>query len=330
MKKRILLTALLLPSLMFTSPVNAADIVSGETYSGFSGGTGSVMYLAGTGSEVKSAINNVFKNNTATSWGGAAYVTNAKLEIDGSTFANNTASWAGAIASGTNNSNLVINNSVFENNSALAIGAVGVFKNATITNTQFVGNKATDATDDGAGALFVGSEGAIAKLDNVIFQNNTSANSGGAIGTRVGQNANGSKNDNSAAVLNITNSTFEGNTAATTGGAIDNHFYSAASGIAISTFKNNSAASGGAIYNHGDKDIQGNAANLKVMDTVFAGNSATKSGGAIYSAADMQLTNVEFEGNNAGSWGGAAYVTNGTLTIENGTFANNTENWFLQ
>ncbi len=324
--------------------------VTNSTFEGNSSLSGGAIF---TESDMQIG-NAVFDGNSATEWAGAVYVTNGALTVENGTFTNNTAGWGGAIIAGTNNSNLVINNGTFENNSALAYGAVGVFKNAAFTNSKFIDNKATDANDDGGGAMFVGSEGAIAKLDNVTFRGNTSASSGGAIGTRVAENANGSKNDNSAAVLNITNSTFEGNTAETTGGAIDNHFYSAASGISNSTFTGNSAAQGGAIYNHGDTDNQGNAANLRMDSVTMTENSATGNGGAIYNEADMSInnltatgntsggsggviyakglvadavtkvTNSTFDGNSADSWGGVAFVTNSKFDVENSAFTGNT------
>ncbi len=300
--------------------------VTNSTFEGNSSLSGGAIF---TESDMQIG-NAVFDGNSATEWAGAVYVTNGALTVENGTFTNNTAGWGGAIIAGTNNSNLVINNGTFENNSALAYGAVGVFKNAAFTNSKFIGNKATDANDDGGGAMFVGSEGAVAKLDNVTFRDNSSESSGGAIGTRVAENANGSKNDNSAAVLNITNSTFENNTATTTGGAIDNHFYSAASGISNSTFTGNSAAQGGAIYNHGDKDTNGKAANLKLENSVFTGNTA-ETGGAIYTEAAASISGSTFDGNVATSAdGGGAIkiavendVADNLVTISNSSFIGN-------
>lgn len=292
---------------------NAANAtINGSEFTGNkSDGNGGAIFANGADSSaITEIIGSTFTGNTAANgYGGAAYVTNSTMKIESSDFNNNSALYAGALTSGTNNSNLVINNSNFTGNSAEWIGAVGVFKKAEITNSKFENNSATSATGEGGGAMFVGSEGAIANLDNVIFKGNTSASSGGAIGTRVAENDNGSKNNNSNAVLNISNSTFENNTAATTGGAIDNHFYNDANGISNSTFKNNSAKDGGAIYNHGDTDNQGKAANLKIDGGSFEGNSATGNGGAIYNAADATIKDASFTNNTASEKGGAIFAT---------------------
>ncbi|MBE7709619.1 MAG: hypothetical protein E7Z93_04135 [Cyanobacteria bacterium SIG32] len=342
MNKRLLLTALLLSSLTISGHAYGAErVVVDETtsasvisqaISGISttGSSGGAMLVKGAVQAATANItNSTYTGNSSDSWGGAAYVTNGTLDIKGSTFENNLASAGGALAGGTNNSNIIIDNTNFTTNKADWVGALGVFKNAKITNSTFTGNQATDATKEGGGAMFVGSVGAVAILDNVTFTGNTSASVGGAIATRVGENANGTHNNNSAAILNITNSTFEGNTAATTGGAIDNHFYNENNGITNSTFKNNYAANGGAIYNHGDEDLHEKAANLKVTGGTFEGNyTTTGNGGAIYNAADATISGVEFKDNYAAAGNGGAIFANGTASsavteIINSTFTGN-------
>lgn len=272
---------------------------------------GGAVFVKGNGSGViTDIINSQFDGNKADSaCGGAIHATESTLNIVDTTFANNTAAWYGAVSTGITTTLSISGDTVFDTNSALAGGALGVFGKAEIKDAIFKNNEATAPDDDGGGAMFVGSEGAVAVLDNVTFTGNKSESSGGAIGTRVGENASGSHNNNSQAVLNITNSTFDGNTAATTGGAIDNHFYNENSGITNSTFTNNSAKDGGAIYNHGDLDNQNKAANLNITGGSFTGNTATGNGGAIYNQADATIKGVEFSGNKAESgYGGSIYV----------------------
>ncbi len=284
--------------------------------------------------------NATFKNNIAINTssrdadGSAISVKNGTVNIIGSTFENNVADQGTinqyASRGGERVSVINIDESIFKNNEALSVGGIGIFNKSNIKNTLFEGNKATDANDDGAGALFVGSEGAVAVLDNVTFKGNTSASSGGAIGTRVGKNSSGTHNNNSQAVLNITNSTFEGNTATTTGGAIDNHFYNNQNGITNSIFKNNSAKDGGAIYNHGDKDNQGKFANLNITGGSFVDNIASGNGGAIYNQADATIKGVQFTGNKAeNGFGGAVYVnTRMTPSLVNDATTNISESVF--
>jgi len=313
MKKGLLATALMVSALSvsnaaFSQQTNVSSIV-GQTIAGqsFAGSGGALLYNSGS-NKIENAT---FTGNTSTgeNFGGAIHVTSSTLEILKSEFNGNTAYAGGAVTSGTNESNLIIEDSKFTENFAEAFGAVGIFKNATIKNTTFKGNYTTNAAEDGGGAAYFGAKAAVMTLDNVTFESNTSASSGGAIGTRQAKN-----NDLHDAILNITNSTFTGNTAATTGGAFDNYFYNNTS-VANSTFTGNKAASGGAIYNHSDKDITGNFAKLAITGGSFNKNEATSNGGAIYNQGNLNITGSEFTNNKAGNFGGAIY--NSTLMDKN-------------
>lgn len=276
--------------------------------------------------------NSTFTDNQALKYiGGAISVANGKVSIDNSNFTGNKAAWGGAIYTYTGNKKgveVAISNSLFEGNEALSVGAIGNFASTkldpkggmTLTNVTFKDNKATDASDDGAGALFVGSE----SKTNVIgstFTGNTSASVGGAIATRVAQNANGTKNNNSAGTLDITGSTFTSNIAATNGGAIDNYFYNSKNSagtvyIANTSFSSNQANSGGAIYNHSLTDNQGNGGNMTLLNATFTGNTSTSNGGAIYNEAVMALNGTtSFTTNSAGGQGGAIFNQGGTVNI---------------
>lgn len=257
--------------------------------------------------------------------GSAVSVKNGLVNINNTDFRYNKANWGTVYQYASQNGNRVskidIDGSLFEYNEALDVGGVGIFNEGEITNTTFRANKATSPTGDGGGAIFVGSEGAIAVLDNVIFEYNTSATSGGAIGTRKSTNPDDTKNDNSAGILNITNSTFTGNEAATTGGAIDNYFYSGAS-VSNSTFEGNSATQGGALFNHNDKDKNGNASNIDIADSSFSENTAVD-GGAIYAQSDLTIKNSSFNKNSATDMGGAVQITGGNILIESSEFKEN-------
>ena len=91
---------------------------------------------------------------------------------------------------------------------------------------------------------------------------------------------------------------------------------------------------------------------LQAIDTVFRDNSATTSGGAIYSEGDLtlnrvslvnnsaderggainvfggtaDLTNVTVSGNRAGNSGGGIIATGGSLAVNHSTIANNDAN----
>ena len=329
MKKGLLATALMVSALSvsnaaFSQQTNVSSIV-GQTIAGqsFAGSGGALLYNSGS-NKIENAT---FTGNTSTgeNFGEAIHVTSSTLEILKSEFNGNTAYAGGAVTSGTNESNLIIEDSKFTENFAEAFGAVGIFKDATIKNTTFKGNYTTNAAEDGGGAAYFGAKAAVMTLDNATFESNTSASSGGAIGTRQAKN-----NDLHDAILNITNSTFTGNTAATTGGAFDNYFYNNTS-VANSTFTGNKAANGGAIYNHGEKDTTGNFAKLAITGGSFNKNEATTNGGAIYNQGNLNITGSEFTNNTAGNYGGAIYnatkvgdtYTGGVANISGAKFSTN-------
>lgn len=263
--------------------------------------------------------NSKFINNKAEAVNGdsgAVSVQNGNTIITGSTFEGNTAGLGGALYAYTGNRHYVkvqIKDSVFKNNigttTTAGDEAGGAIVNVAsghrndgdagmwIDNTTFEGNKAVNA-NAGGGALFAGSE-ARTNVTNSKFIGNSSETVGGAIATRVAQNANGTKNKNWG-FIDIIGTTFEGNTAAKTGGAIDNYFHdsdtkSGSVWVSKSAFNNNSAENGGAIYNHGDKDLNDLGGVMTIADTTFNGNKATSHGGAIYNEGKVDGSNARAE-----------------------------------
>lgn len=292
----------------------------------------------------KNISNNDFKyaegrTDKNKAFGGLAFVDRAKLTVVDSVFDNNTFDYVGGVfATGVNDGSVLdISGSTFSNNHNLydggAIGGYGVLK---VTNSTFVGNT-TDLTKDaegnytvavednlpvGGGAISFGavSSSDIASINDTKFINNVSGINGGAIGTRLGKNAN-----NSAAKLNIS-ATFEGNRAYQNGGAIYNTFYAnngleLGDGVTVAgNFTKNSAGeNGGAIFNDGAKDKIGNAGGvMTIRDSVFGENTAKAWGGAIFNSGTLTLGDgVSFAGNSA-NFGGAVW-NQGTLKAEAGT-----------
>lgn len=286
--------------------------------------------------DFKSAEGRTDKNKA---FGGLAFVDRAKLTVMDSVFDNNTFDYVGGVfATGVNDGSVLdISGSTFSNNHNLydggAIGGYGVLK---VTNSTFVGNT-TDLTKDaegnytvavddnlpvGGGAISFGavSSSDIASINDTKFINNVSGINGGAIGTRLGKNAN-----NSAAKLNVS-ATFEGNRAYQNGGAIYNTFYAnngmgLGDGVTVSGkfTKNSAGKNGGAIFNDGAKDKIGNAGGvITIRDSLFSENSAEAWGGAIFNSGTLTLGDgVSFTGNSA-NFGGAVW-NQGTLKAEAGT-----------
>lgn len=302
----------------------------------------------------KNISNNDFKyaegrTDKNKAFGGLAFVDRAKLTVVDSVFDNNTFDYVGGVfATGVNDGSVLdISGSTFSNNHNLydggAIGGYGVLK---VTNSTFVGNT-TDLTKDaegnytvavednlpvGGGAISFGavSSSDIASINDTKFINNVSGINGGAIGTRLGKNAN-----NSAAKLNIS-ATFDGNRAYQNGGAIYNTFYAnngleLGDGVTVAgNFTKNSAGeNGGAIFNDGAKDKIGNAGGvMTIRDSVFGENTAKGDGGAIKNTGTITISgNSSFIGNHSDEYGGAIQ-NGGNITISGAEFDSNTSEKF--
>ncbi|WP_428045944.1 autotransporter outer membrane beta-barrel domain-containing protein [Candidatus Avelusimicrobium fimicolum] len=272
-----------------------------------------------------------FTNNTANA-GGALFL-RGNTTISDTEFTDNKAlnseAGAGAIylalhKKGNPLNTLTMNNVSFTNNQALAStaeggGAVGLFSKADLNDVTFTNNKVEGGTG-GGGAMFLGAESLVTLTKNT-FKDNTSSSNGGALATREHNLAN-----NQYAKLDILASSFTGNKATEKGGAFYNTFYNSntkegAVFISDTSFANNGAEKGGAIYNNGETDQGGKRASLTIANSTFEGNSATKHGGAIFNATKAVLN---LEGNNTFADNTANGVANdiyndGTLNINSGT-----------
>ncbi len=238
---------------------------------------------------------------------------------------------------------------VFENNTAKYDGgAIGNYGGAIIAdNVTFTGNKAQTGSSDsqaiGGGAISLGID-AHTTITGSTFTNNTSGYSGGAIGTRKTLQDSEVADAETRNSLTIENSVFKGNEALGTltdtsdknllssgnGGAIANTF--ATTRISGTTFDGNKALnSGGAIFNMPFENAKSTAfydvgGAMTLSDSTFSNNSAGKNGGAIFNGGDMTIDGGSFSNNTATSYfsGGGAIFNQGSLTINNGTvFENN-------
>lgn len=357
LRKCAYLNAIVLTAAMIATPTMAAapapvdGVVSGQT---ISGETKTAYNLGTLGSDL-TIENSTFKNNTSTGSGGTSWATGGHtLTVENSTFTeNSTTTYGGATGVGTTGVAINISDSTFKNNSSLYDGgAVGVYAGAVITNSTFEGNTAALDNDGnsvdysgeayiGGGAISLGSlsSTSIGTITGTTFKNNKSGKHGGAIGTRIAENPNGSKNSNVDAKLDI-EGTFIGNSAELSGGAIYNSFYAdnglgKGNGVTVSgIFENNTAGgNGGAIFNDGAKDTSGNNGGvMTVSNSTFTGNQATQ-GGAIYSGnsvtndtgkASLTVKNSTFTGNKADYFGALVSGTKTLKTeIENTTFKGN-------
>lgn len=323
----------------------------------------------------------VFKNNTA-KYDGGAIANFGVLDIDGATFEANKSQTettdsqpvgGGAISLGIDSKTTIKNTKFVNNETGFNGGAIGTrrtINNGDITNgshenhsliisdSAFIGNKATGTTTDRAdNELQGGNGGAIAnsfnntQISNTVFEKNEAINGGAVYNQSLYNTNNQAQETDKGGDIKFADVTFDGNKASTNGGAIFNDANTNAelsgtvvfsgneagnaggailnsnggtiASITNSIFKNNTSTNGGgaAIYNKGGEIAE-------ISNTVFEGNIAEKgNGGAIFNggttAANITLDNVRFIGNQAANGSGGAISTSGVVNIANATFENN-------
>ena len=250
----------------------------------------------------------VFKNNAGSS-GGAIYLYQAQLSVDGYTFEGNTAkNNGGAIYQDTGASDVTASNTTFKSNTADENGGAICIKGNVLNleNCLFEGN----VTRLQGGAIYQLEGTPKVTASNTTFKSNTANGHGGAMYLARGE-------------ADIKDSIYEGNQAAKDGGAIcTEEAGKVPLTIENTTFKNNKANTGGA--------VRQSAGTLTVTDCTFETNQSTSTGGSIVlnknSEAVIKGTDeakAVFK-NNAGSSGGAIYLYQAQLSVDGYTFEGNT------
>lgn len=294
----------------------------------------------------------VFKNNTA-KYDGGAIANFGVLDIDGATFEANESQTettdsqpvgGGAISLGID-SKTTIKNTKFVNNvtgfNGGAIGTRRTINNGDITNgshenhsliisdSAFIGNKATGTTTDQAdNKLQGGNGGAIAnsfnntQISNTVFEKNEAINGGAVYNQSLYNTNNQAQETDKGGDIKFADVTFDGNKASTNGGAIFNDANTNAELSGTVVFSGNEAGNaGGAIF------VADASSSMEIASgAVFKSNSA-KLGGAIYNKGNLgTLDGVTFEDNTAETNGGAILNSNGgkIASITNSIFKNNT------
>ncbi len=259
---------------------------------------------------------------------------NATILAD-SVFRGNTAQVGGVLATSGNTAEratlTIEKGTEFTGNTALYDGgAIGNYGTLIADGVSFIGNTAQimhaqDGRPIGGGAIALGAASAT-MITNSMFQDNISKLNGGAIGTRMPLNVDGTKTNNSAATVDIT-AIFQDNHADQHGGAIYNTFYNDVKYDGL-FYSNSAGADGGAIYNDGTTaDITGNKGGVITVSGGFggagAGNSAGSDGGAIYNnEGQMTVVDATFNSNTAAEYGGAI-MNRGEMTVSGSEFVNN-------
>lgn len=280
-------------------------------------------------SKVNFGDKTVFDGNQAQYAGGAVYNWNPDGEGlsvgDESVFKNNASVQGngGAVAN-FDGSFTAGNNVSFSGNSAIK-GNGGAIANMTFTEGK------TASVTVGSGASFVGNNaylgGAVYNDASLTIGVDATFDGNGSLDTTYAGGA--IYNAGTGTVNEIVNATFNGN-AAQYGGAINNSGVVASElgqiSVTSSTFSNNQAKNGGALRNQGEFTLKGTSG-AEVVDSAFSGNIA-ENGAAVWNGERGQMTIDEttFDSNVAtgGLGQGGAITNNGTLSLSNSVFSNNT------
>jgi predicted outer membrane repeat protein len=236
------------------------------------------------------------------------------LTVNAVTFDSNTSGGLGGVIYAHDDAVVDIDDSLFSNNTGGSGVAINISGDLTVRNTVFRGNNGPDPGDSGAVAyVFQGSNTNDALFENVRFDQNTAAGSGGAIrflGRKLridGLIATANESSGHGGVLyvpgtsgitsiEIVNAIFDGNKAADDGGAID--------------------------FRGGDSDT------LNIQHTSFVNNTASDWGGALtITGGQADITNSTFSGNHTNNIGGGLHLFAADgLTVRHSTFSGNTAN----
>lgn len=272
-------------------------------------------------------------------------IQNGKAPGPNGHFSNET---GGGILARGQGTTLTVINSTFQNNTVTSIdgsdiagGAIYAFGlyEAVISGSTFTGNTASNGGAIGGLASGI-------RIYNSTFTNNEArGQSGGLRGHGGAINMDGvtnSQNPDSNKLYHICGSTFSGNKAYTQGGASNSVFSDNKGSKAIiekSSFLNNQTTSpdagqGGAIFHMEDEHAGGsNEDNFDILHSTFAGNSAFRQGGAVWTLIEgnVRVENSTFANNRtedqALGMGGGIAINRGNVTFTNVTFSKNYA-WF--
>jgi predicted outer membrane repeat protein len=265
-------------------------------------------------------------------YGAALYGYLATVSIEGSSFADNAASYAGGALYAWDSGTVTVSNSTFEGNTSTSGGAFSVTGSGSaldVSDSSFTANLASYS-----GGAIVMESGTSFTLTRSEFQSNVSAQYGGAVYAQLVRSAtlDGSTFEanesgrggglyilgtSSAYTTSITDSRFEGNVATLgSAGALD--LSTSAVSLSRSTFVGNEGIQGGALSASQNAPFSASA-------NLFCGNLSTGDGGAVYmgnSTAETWSNNL-FVDNVSGDRGGALASTSSNLYFRNNTVVGN-------
>ena len=308
--------------------------------SNFIDGYGSGGHIYGTGSTLTVSVS-IFSGGEAAYYGGGLYLVDSSLEMDGSTFSDNSTTSddygrGGALLLDTTST--TIENSYFTDNSAGSDGGTIYFDGTADLALANVTVSNSIAVEQG-GALYVSNDTGSISIDDSSFSGNYAGDVGGAVAitgdaryldvndsvfeeNEADEDGGGIYSDDSAEVA-VTDSTFTSNVASSTGGAINSTDY-ATLHIDGAVFETNYAQYGAAVY-HRERG------ELVIKDSTFEANEGDYAAALRWygdsGSARASIEGNEFNNNVVTSWGGAigAY-DGGLLSIIDNSFTGNSAN----
>jgi predicted outer membrane repeat protein len=278
-----------------TVAVSECEVTDNAATSNFNGGG---FYVSESTLTVSDCV---FSGNSGRH-GGALYIEDSDVTISAATFTDNTSAVHGGAVDIAGGSSVVVSDSTLSANVSTQRG--GVFQvtdsDLSLTDCTVSGNEAGTS----GGVMYVdglATDGIV--LSGVVMDSNVAAGSGGAIYAL------------STAVT--WSGTASANAASTTAGA-GGVVYGSGTALSFSdlVFTSNQAENGGAIYATSDCSLA-----LDAVD--MTENTASGSGGAIWSAAAVAYEEGELLGNRAYADGGALYVEYNSLDLDDLIFTSN-------
>jgi hypothetical protein len=253
-----------------------------------------------TGGNLRLENVSIGSNDTAAGGGGISVHGDSSLYIESSAIGGNVASsLGGGVLKRDGTGTVEILDSTFSGNVGSEGGGiyVGVSDEATISETDFLGNAATIDCGAGCGNGGGGIGQGAGELSIVggLFNGNTSATSGGGM---------------NLATATVTNAIVSGNVSASFGGGIQILNGS----IVGSTITGNTGGSGGGVFSWG----------ATVQESVINGNTATFYGGGVAIDQDGRVERSELNGNVAALGGGGIAISGETPSIAHSTINGNT------
>ena len=247
----------------------------------------------------------------------SSYVTLNNVEVTDNTITTNSSADFTTVGGGiyvADTATIIINDSDITDNKAPSGGGINNAGRADIRRTLIDNNEATDLNDptadssSGGGGGGINNQGGYLSLGTSTLSNNSSTQLGGGINS-----ANLAQNNGNIVITNsvvFNNHAEFGGSGIASFGPLSINNSAITENTALSTTTAGSRGNGAGIFNHG-------LGNLDMVNSTVSHNTGAHSGGGIFSARDISLTNVTIYDNEAEP------CTSGADCVENSRLGGN-------